>query len=412
MEAQENKRLCPNCNAECGLDAAFCPSCGARIDGMRVCRKCKKKTPEGSEYCIHCGAKKESGAEKKEKAAARLSAVSSLLALISAFSSIIFAFFIGADQIVESESSTSKIAICDLYFFFGEAYESMAASDKFAIGLGTAISALTLLGIAAIAVYLCKTLLDWLNKKEANFLKPAIWAYVFYGASMTLFMWLIGQSVYDEGMTALLIPNGPSIAGLVIAGVSLLASLACFKANEALEIGVGSMLRRLIPALLLCVALFAPLFIFSSGLWRASLDSGSTVEGGFAATWGGVASFEGRRGYETAYWTSVALVSLLIPLLLAYLVLCGYMAGRLFFGDGLAGKTTYFGFAAAIVLAAYAVVNIVFVSVPYSSFADEAPIFTYLNQIGLLVLSAIIAAINAIPLIRGKTKGEKAADLQ
>ena len=412
MEVQENKRLCPNCNAECGLDAAFCPSCGARIDGMRVCRKCKKKTPEGSEYCIHCGAKKDDAGQRKAKAASRLNIASSALALISAFSSIIFAFFIGADQIIESESSTSKIAICDLYFFFGEAYDSMTASTKFAIGLGTAISALTLLGIAAIAVYLCKTLLDWLNKKEANFLKPAIWAYVFYGASMTLFMWLIGQSVYDEGVTALSIPNGPSIAGLAIAGISLLASLACFKAKEALEIGVGTLLRRLIPALLLCVALFAPLFIFSSGLWKASIDSGSTIEGGFAATWGDVASFKGRRGYETAYWTSVALVSLLIPLLLAYLALCGYMAGRLFFGDGLAGKTTYFGFAAAIALAAYAVINIVFVSVPYSSFVGEAPIFTYINQIGLLVLSAIIAAINALPLIRGKTKGEKAADLQ
>lgn len=411
METQENKRLCPNCNAECGLDAAFCPSCGARIDGMRVCRKCKKKTPEYSEYCIHCGAKKENRAEKKEKAATRLNAASTILALISAFASIVFAFFIGVDLISNVESVTSKVPYCDLYFFFGQAYDSFADPSNYGVYLATAIAALTLLGIAGIAVYLCKTLLDWLNKKEPNFLKPAISAYVFYGAATTLFMWLIRQNLYEGDMEAYLVLNGPSIAGLVIAGISLLASLACYKAKEALEIGTKPLLRQLATALLLCIALTIPLFIFAKGLWSASIGSGSTVEYGLVATWEEVAAYEGRRDFGTAYWTSVALLSLSLPFLLAYLGLFGYMAGRLLC-EGVNEKTPYFGFAAAIVLAAYAVVNIVFVSVPLSSLISGELIFSYLSQIGLLVLSAIIAGISALPLIRGKTAAKQGADLQ
>ena len=411
MEAQENKRLCPNCNAECGLDAAFCPSCGARIDGMRVCRKCKKKTPEGSEYCIHCGAKKDDAGQRKAKAASRLNIASSALALISAFASIVFAFFIGVDLISNVESVTSKVSYCDLYFFFGQAYDSFVDSSNYGVYLATAIAALTLLGIAGIAVYLCKTLLNWLNKKEPNFLKPAISAYVFYGAATMLFMWLIRQNLYGGDMEAYLVLNGPSIAGLVIAGVSLLASLACFKAKEALEIGAKPLLRQLAPVLLLCIALTIPLFIFAKGLWSASFGSGSTVEYGLLSTWEEVAAYEGKRDFGTAYWTSVALLSLSLPFLLAYLGLFGYVAGRLLC-EGVDGKTPYFGFAAAIVLAAYAVIDIVFISVPLPSFVNSGSIYSYLNQIGLLVLSAIIAAISALPLIRGKKADVQGADLQ
>lgn len=411
MEAHEDKRLCPNCNAECDLEAAFCPSCGARVDGMRVCRKCKKKTPEGSEYCIHCGAKKDDAGERKAKAASRLNIASSALALISAFASIVFAFFIGADLISNVESVTSKVSYCDLYFFFGQAYNSSLDSSNYGVYLATAIAALTLLGIAGIAVYLCKTLLDWLNKKEPNFLKPAISAYVFYGASTTLFMWLIRQNLYEGDMEAYLVLNGPSIAGLVIAGISLLGSLACFKAKEALEIGTKPLLRQLARALLLCVALTIPLFIFAKGLWSASLGSGSNVEYGLLATWEEVAAYEGRGDFGTAYWTSVALLSLSLPFLLAYLGLFGYVAGRLLC-EGVDGKTPYFGFSAAIVLAAYAVIDIVVISVPLSSLISGDLIYSYLNQIGLLVLSAIIAGITAIPLLLGKTAAKQGADLQ
>lgn len=49
--------VCKKCGFEAPDGAAFCPQCGARVDGKIACPKCGKYVDEGVVYCMYCGAR-------------------------------------------------------------------------------------------------------------------------------------------------------------------------------------------------------------------------------------------------------------------------------------------------------------------------------------------------------------------
>jgi len=53
--AEPKLKTCPSCQKSVGADFAFCPHCGARMEG--VCSSCGKKIEEDWKVCPHCGEK-------------------------------------------------------------------------------------------------------------------------------------------------------------------------------------------------------------------------------------------------------------------------------------------------------------------------------------------------------------------
>ncbi len=49
--------FCHNCGNKLPEDAAFCSSCGAKIQASasNVCTACGAAIPDGAEFCINCG---------------------------------------------------------------------------------------------------------------------------------------------------------------------------------------------------------------------------------------------------------------------------------------------------------------------------------------------------------------------
>lgn len=53
--------LCPNCNAEVATTAAFCSSCGTKIERVQkapagnVCKTCGNTVESGYKFCVNCG---------------------------------------------------------------------------------------------------------------------------------------------------------------------------------------------------------------------------------------------------------------------------------------------------------------------------------------------------------------------
>jgi membrane protease subunit (stomatin/prohibitin family) len=47
--------FCVDCGREIGLDARFCPHCGAKVAGSQSCPHCESELIPGSKYCGECG---------------------------------------------------------------------------------------------------------------------------------------------------------------------------------------------------------------------------------------------------------------------------------------------------------------------------------------------------------------------
>jgi hypothetical protein len=52
---EPRSKTCPSCQKSVAADFAFCPHCGARMEG--VCPSCGKKVEEEWKVCPHCGEK-------------------------------------------------------------------------------------------------------------------------------------------------------------------------------------------------------------------------------------------------------------------------------------------------------------------------------------------------------------------
>jgi membrane protease subunit (stomatin/prohibitin family) len=66
--AEKSKKTCPDCGAEIGENARFCPECGKKLNTQKTCAKCGAKLAARAKFCPECGekvgnAKCECGAE-------------------------------------------------------------------------------------------------------------------------------------------------------------------------------------------------------------------------------------------------------------------------------------------------------------------------------------------------------------
>ena len=46
---------CKKCGAMLPEDGKFCPMCGARADGKKICPSCRQSVAEEAVYCTYCG---------------------------------------------------------------------------------------------------------------------------------------------------------------------------------------------------------------------------------------------------------------------------------------------------------------------------------------------------------------------
>lgn len=70
-----NKKICPNCDAEIDINTMFCPQCGKEQEkneveqfvpkGKRKCSGCSEIIDDENEFCPKCGTKKETVIEEK-----------------------------------------------------------------------------------------------------------------------------------------------------------------------------------------------------------------------------------------------------------------------------------------------------------------------------------------------------------
>ena len=158
---------CPSCGTKNIEDAVYCMRCGRRLDGTAECPNCKKRIPAEAEFCIYCGknieelaasdgsltavvgsqtsdgspaarAEKEStaAAEKQalnEKARHILTLCAAACSLAMAVTALVFVFFTG----VSAVSGFTHLD-CDLFYYFGTAYEEIAVLFVFSLLLPAA----------------------------------------------------------------------------------------------------------------------------------------------------------------------------------------------------------------------------------------------------------------------------------
>lgn len=72
-----NKKICPNCNAEIDINTVFCPQCGKEQEkieieefipnGKRKCSGCSEIIDDKNMFCPNCGTKKDEIEDEVEK---------------------------------------------------------------------------------------------------------------------------------------------------------------------------------------------------------------------------------------------------------------------------------------------------------------------------------------------------------
>lgn len=116
----DGKKVCPFCGKQIKEDSAYCSFCGKRTDGKKVCAKCGE-VYEGN-FCTKCGEKSGKGEElplqpvsvEEYKPFLRLIKDSLLLAALLLL--FVFSFFVGTGSIVYG--SSFDVTKCDNAFYY------------------------------------------------------------------------------------------------------------------------------------------------------------------------------------------------------------------------------------------------------------------------------------------------------
>ena len=268
---------CLFCGTDNPSEAVFCKKCGRRLDGMAVCQHCGNLTPADGEFCIHCGSNRNapvytfkattSGVAtpkpeknkmekhysstisarpktKDTKVAKILELVSFISYCIVLLSSLVFTFLIGANvQLGAGGSSADFPGLEDftLFYYFGKAFDSLNGNDLAAYGslgpvLGLVSVILTLVGILVVTGFAIRAIVLYVQKKEDSITKFATISYFVFLAGVVLFMLNIASSTTvatgQVGISMAMAINGPSLAGIIVGGIFLLAAIVLDAINK------------------------------------------------------------------------------------------------------------------------------------------------------------------------------------
>lgn len=300
--------ICKKCGAETLVEnAAYCGECGARLDGKIQCHACGQFNEDTTKYCVFCGARvdgkkvcacgavyeskfcpicgraetqqtnvQSTPAPVKTVDSARKKAlwnkifgfVSGGVALFGVLYAVIFVFFIGLTASVSGDLSglgidLSKIAECNIFYYFGDAYKEIADAGKMITEYGivekystTLVSAMTvtaIFGTIISALTICGVV---------GFAIPAIISYVKFAtgkSEQTGAKWSVASMlVFLLGAVAFYVLN---VFGAMI---SVDTSSAGSVTLSPTEISVGVAFNGATVTAIVFVAIFFALFVAAS----------------------------------------------------------------------------------------------------------------------------------------------------
>ncbi len=244
----DQRKRCPSCSAIIvDEESAYCPSCGARIDGKSVC-ECGNVF-EGN-FCPKCGRRsgrvvKAHGEEAFKKSGWQkvLSIASYFTLLFGAVMAFIFTFFIGVEADGVIDVTTGGKVENNLFYYFGEAHKEIEKLFDSLVGftpeyeiamrfnaiLNTVVSALILAAMGVFFIItLCKMATSLIRKKELSISLPLLTTLLYIcGAVLFLSLNLAEVSVlFNEYETTVnYIANGATKSGLIISIITICIAL-------------------------------------------------------------------------------------------------------------------------------------------------------------------------------------------
>lgn len=243
--------ICNKCGTENPDNFKFCQNCGYRLDGKKVCHSCGAEIDGGAKFCGFCGANTEEAPRLVKSEIAVTSAVATPSSFVgwkkvinyvswgfvafAALIGLIFTFCIGVTAQAAGVGSTVTI-----YDYFGKIYDqckllttgNMKTIAEVGVYLpavmGTVLSAGSLISIIVFFIMTVVASVNrFVHKKDVNWTKPAIGAYVSYAVFATAFLALNAASVETNGVKVGANFSAATLAGLILGGIGLGGYFVC-----------------------------------------------------------------------------------------------------------------------------------------------------------------------------------------
>ena len=330
--------ICNFCEAENPDNATFCKKCGRRLDGMALCGACGKTTPADGEFCIHCGSNRNApvyampvrfpaeregngGQRKYEKAAVfngekklrvqelsdkvrqredneqeigaertKARTIFGILALAfgaaAALIGIIFVFLIGGQPSVSTSGvSASGGPVQSIFYYFGDAYQGVEAADGsvsfskvLSAVLGTLCCTVAIVAVAAGFILTVLRLIKILQKKtEKSIFVPAAATYIAYLCGVGLFFLCAASRIDIANVTTSISASGATIAGIVLGGIFLVASVVFGVVSRGIRISVGNFIFQTASKTLYAVFSFVALGLIGGGALSYAVKLAATT---------------------------------------------------------------------------------------------------------------------------------------
>ena len=304
---------CFRCGKE--FDGKFCPECGRRWVNQNACLKCGTLYAEGAKFCTECGSAKvvcaKCGALMKDtdlfcaecgtkvnadipvanadipvtvsdadnsatkgKVFSIFGFVGTMLILASALMGLIFTFVIGISMSVDGKITETSM----LYDYFGKGYDNLDVLGEairqmfdfykigevrefaiyFPVVLGTAVSALGMIGVVTLSVVTgVMAYKKYYKKKNVNIVAPAVGTYLTFAATATAILSINMVTSDGDGIVF----SKPTVAGLVSGGILLGLGVAAlivsnyksFKGFKALSSAICTLVASVFVAVALAL---------------------------------------------------------------------------------------------------------------------------------------------------------------
>lgn len=230
----DGKRICHSCGATNEESYKYCVRCGVRIDGKNACENCGAEY-EG-EFCPQCGTKrttKKAKADKKKVHKGRyakvMHIVSVSLGLAAALAAFVFMFFVGFGEektvfyyFSDALKDLKELKIFDGYYYSGaiKSVSYFAVITSFIIALATVAGVTVLFVLTAVrgVKALC-------GKATHSPIKTALWTVFCYALGVAMLCPIEGGEIIGEVFKM----NGGTVAGLILTSVFLGGAVVCGK---------------------------------------------------------------------------------------------------------------------------------------------------------------------------------------